>query len=1236
MQAITDALLSAGPAAVPVVATEVPTGCGKTMALLSSVLRYQAAVKGMPRAEARAHLRQRAYGGFRQAERHQQQQRRRGGGGTGKATKPCKTAPGTATGGNGAGDGDDAGDEEDGEWSAPPEFFRQFRIDRAKRLRVEVDPTGSPELRRRFAPPPCTIFYATRTHAQLSQAVRELRRLVSGGGDEREGRKPLPGLPGGGAEAPQLRMNILSSRERYCVNPTVRRAADSRAPPVEGNGLGEVCDKLVSLGQCDCAHDYDELACSAIDGATATGSQKLHSCCGGGGGSGSGSRSAGNIWDLEDLVMEGVARQSCPYYAARALVFYADINFCTYNYLLDPLIRLECRFESAIENNTIVVLDEAHNVASVCQDALSLSVPFHVLAGILAELGPLVGSSASSSTAGAGGERGGEGRGGGDNDASHRHQHQQQGPVILSYQRSFQLSHYSLGEVFAFLFTLFRAIDEFYKPLTPISADGSDDAPPPASSGNSGRTKCNSNSNSGGSGGESVSGEQLVKAVARRLTEFMTHNNLHTRHETATEGDSGNDLKRTAPPLPPPPAPRSAGRDKHCWLPMLKCGYALIMSLGVTFNPFQLSIFTLSMVKRWLLIVRFLVLKPTAFAVAVVPHRGRWTSPGGDGAPETARRGGADTTTASNNASANHCDVRCLDGSLAFHHLLQSTHRVVLASGTLAPFAQLGTDLGLTPARATTAGGGPTATATSRTVRLSPLAPAPLRTFDGLHVVGPDQYILRSLTALPPFNGTALAPLFGDGGGGGRGGGGCGVAGSFRYGSGAQGGVRSGRGAGTAPSSPLHCTFGNLGSDAFLGDLAHAICRLSTTVPAGGVLIFAPNYRVMELLHAKTKALVVAAAAANGRGSSSGHRYEVLAEPRKALELTAVLDHFKSITTTTTATCPTGTGGGGLGGLLQPRRRPARTTALLFSVYRGKISEGIDFTDDMARLVMCVGVPMLPLRSWTVKAQRSFSGPEWYVTDAVRAVNQALGRCLRHIHDFGAVVLLDDRYGEANNDDSSTNGGAGNGLQQRLSRWCRDSLVAEDSLAALADELVSFFSQHNLTGGGGGASEASSDAKLFSSSLPLEECSVNHTEGKGSSPGAKLGTARLPFTRIARPGDMAVGCVGSGSGGGDDDDGTTATTTGHAAKRSPSPVPASPADKGSRAAPPPGQAATTAAVTTTTTIPPTTTTMAAVPPHRHPWAATALKLLYEEDQGGALTAARLRQRLTELEAMFAQ
>lgn len=45
------------------------------------------------------------------------------------------------------------------------------------------------------------------------------------------------------------------------------------------------------------------------------------------------------VHDIEDLKVAGKRKQGCPYFAARAMAETAELVFCPYNYIVDPIIR---------------------------------------------------------------------------------------------------------------------------------------------------------------------------------------------------------------------------------------------------------------------------------------------------------------------------------------------------------------------------------------------------------------------------------------------------------------------------------------------------------------------------------------------------------------------------------------------------------------------------------------------------------------------------------------------------------------------------------------------------------------------------------------------------------------------------------------------------------------------------------------------------------------------------------
>ena len=100
---------------------------------------------------------------------------------------------------------------------------------------------------------------------------------------------------------------------------------------------------------------------------------------------------------------------------------------------------------------------------------------------------------------------------------------------------------------------------------------------------------------------------------------------------------------------------------------------------------------------------------------------------------------------------------------------------------------------------------------------------------------------------------------------------------------------------------------------------------------------------------------------------------------------------------------------------------------LLLSVVGGKISEGINFADKLGRAIVVVGLPFPNVQSARWKAKLEYvekstvdrggsrdegkaAGREFYEYACMRAVNQSIGRAIRHQKDFATIVLLDRRY----------------------------------------------------------------------------------------------------------------------------------------------------------------------------------------------------------------------------------
>jgi Rad3-related DNA helicase len=105
--------------------------------------------------------------------------------------------------------------------------------------------------------------------------------------------------------------------------------------------------------------------------------------------------------------------------------------------------------------------------------------------------------------------------------------------------------------------------------------------------------------------------------------------------------------------------------------------------------------------------------------------------------------------------------------------------------------------------------------------------------------------------------------------------------------------------------------------------------------------------------------------------------------------------------------------------IVEAYKKAARSDegAALFAVFRGRNAEGSNFPYEEARGIFNVGLPYADYHDPLVKAQigylnkkRPRLGELWYIMDAFRAANQAMGRGIRHRDDWCRFYLMDRRY----------------------------------------------------------------------------------------------------------------------------------------------------------------------------------------------------------------------------------
>ena len=93
------------------------------------------------------------------------------------------------------------------------------------------------------------------------------------------------------------------------------------------------------------------------------------------------------IYSIEEMKELGQAQGWCPYFTSRYLMRSANVVVYNYSYLLDP--KVSNLISRDLEENCIIVFDEAHNIDNVCIEALSVSINTRVLDGATRNLAVL-------------------------------------------------------------------------------------------------------------------------------------------------------------------------------------------------------------------------------------------------------------------------------------------------------------------------------------------------------------------------------------------------------------------------------------------------------------------------------------------------------------------------------------------------------------------------------------------------------------------------------------------------------------------------------------------------------------------------------------------------------------------------------------------------------------------------------------------------------------------------------
>ncbi|XP_076181321.1 regulator of telomere elongation helicase 1 isoform X2 [Ptiloglossa arizonensis] len=230
---------------------------------------------------------------------------------------------------------------------------------------------------------------------------------------------------------------------------------------------------------------------------------------------------------------------------------------------------------------------------------------------------------------------------------------------------------------------------------------------------------------------------------------------------------------------------------------------------------------------------------------------------------------------------------------------------------------------------------------------------------------------------------------------------------------------------------PLNSSFNTRNNPKYIASLGRTILNFSCIIPHG-LLVFFPSYSIMKKCREEWQN--------TGLWTKIAERKPIYVESQyKDSFINVMNEYYEKI------------------------KDPSSKGAIFMAVCRGKVSEGLDFANANGRAVLITGLPFPPLKDPRIILKQRYleemrtnnkealSGQEWYQLEASRAVNQAIGRIIRHKNDYGAIILCDCRFDNP-------------GFKKHLSAWLRPYIKNFTNFGIITKNLRDFFkyAEHDL------------------------------------------------------------------------------------------------------------------------------------------------------------------------------